>query len=117
MTDISSIGHHFAPGPANAPSGVTARSANGSVTGLGPVDRAGSGTGSGSGSTLNRLERQDRLELSGQARLLDRMRQMPAIRQELVDRVKGQIADGTYESPQKLAVALDRLIDDVLAEA
>jgi hypothetical protein len=33
------------------------------------------------------------------------------IRWELVDRVRQEIADGTYETPEKWDVALDRLMD------
>ena len=57
----------------------------------------------------------DRVEVSREARAAQRTEQpAPSAR---VDQIRREIADGTYESPQKLAVALDRLIDDVLAEA
>jgi hypothetical protein len=35
------------------------------------------------------------------------------IRWELVERVRREIAEGTYESPEKLEIAMDRLLDHV----
>jgi len=35
------------------------------------------------------------------------------IREELVARIRREIAEGTYETNDKLAIALDRMIDDV----
>ena len=54
----------------------------------------------------------DRVELSEHARLLDRLRHLPEARTELVEAVKKAIDDGTYDTPQKLEIALDRFIED-----
>jgi anti-sigma28 factor (negative regulator of flagellin synthesis) len=35
----------------------------------------------------------------------------PPIREDLVARVRQEIADGTYETPEKWEIALDRLLD------
>jgi negative regulator of flagellin synthesis FlgM len=35
----------------------------------------------------------------------------PPIRWELVERIRREIAAGTYETPEKLAIALDRLLE------
>ncbi len=35
------------------------------------------------------------------------------IRTELVERVRRKIAAGTYETPEKLQLALSRLLDDI----
>lgn len=35
----------------------------------------------------------------------------PDIRQDLVERVRQEIADGTYDTPEKWEAALDRLLD------
>ena len=34
----------------------------------------------------------------------------PEIRTELVERVRREIAEGTYDTPEKFAIALDRLL-------
>jgi negative regulator of flagellin synthesis FlgM len=40
----------------------------------------------------------------------------PAIRAELVERVRREIAAGTYDTPEKWALALDRLLDELEAD-
>jgi anti-sigma28 factor (negative regulator of flagellin synthesis) len=35
------------------------------------------------------------------------------IRHDLVARIRAEIAAGTYETPEKLSIALERMIDDV----
>jgi negative regulator of flagellin synthesis FlgM len=35
----------------------------------------------------------------------------PGVRTELVERVRQEIAAGTYETPEKLEAALERLLD------
>lgn len=107
MTDLSSIGHPFAP--AQPPAGHAA-----------PIGRAGdrvAGRIGASGDPGPVADRRDTIELSGPARFLDRMRQMPEIRRDLVNRMRAQIDAGTYETPEKLATAINRMIDDVAAEA
>jgi negative regulator of flagellin synthesis FlgM len=59
----------------------------------------------------------DQLDLSAEAQALsDVQAAAPAeatsgIRQEKVDSIRQAIADGTYDSPEKLSAALDRLLD------
>ncbi len=55
----------------------------------------------------------DRVELSQAAQLLSRLQELPDIRFDLVARVKGEIAAGTYETPDKFDAALDGLIEDL----
>ncbi len=55
----------------------------------------------------------DRVDISERARLLSRLAAMPEIRQELVDQVRRQIADGTYETDDKLDEALAALAEDL----
>jgi len=46
-------------------------------------------------------------------RLLRRNDLPEGVRRELVERIRSQIAAGTYESKQKLDIAVDRLIADL----
>lgn len=41
----------------------------------------------------------------------DTSKQEPAIRYELVERIRREIADGTYDTPEKFQIALDRLLE------
>lgn len=56
---------------------------------------------------------EDRVEVSDVARYLAKLREVPGVRQELVDRVRGEIDAGTYESPDKIEKAIDELIEDL----
>ena len=57
----------------------------------------------------------DRVELSGSAHRPDRVIESKAIRAELVERIRQQIAAGTYESDQRLADATERLLRELEA--
>lgn len=60
-----------------------------------------------------RIERpSDRVELSDRARLLNKLSQLPAVRQDLVDSVRQQIESGEIDTPGRLDAALDSMIDD-----
>jgi negative regulator of flagellin synthesis FlgM len=56
---------------------------------------------------------QDELQISDAARLIEQVKQAPDIRQDRVDAIRQQIAAGTYETPEKLEIALDRLLDEI----
>ena len=55
----------------------------------------------------------DQAEISPVAKYLSLLQAMPAVRQGLVDNVKGQIANGTYETPQKIDAAIDNMAEDL----
>ncbi|MFO0827531.1 MAG: flagellar biosynthesis anti-sigma factor FlgM [Phycisphaerales bacterium] len=86
--------------------------------GVGPLSRPTTEpTSRGSGAErLDAPQRdghRDRVELSEHARWLEALRTMPPIRAEKVAQVKAAIANGTYETDDKLNLAIDRLLDDV----
>lgn len=54
----------------------------------------------------------DKVELSRASRFLSRLIGENPVRQDLIDRVRQQIADGTYETPDKLDKAIDELLAD-----
>ena len=56
----------------------------------------------------------DRVELSRHAVLLDRMRQLPDVRADLVAEVRDAIADGSYETDDKLTAAVEGLRQDLV---
>ena len=55
----------------------------------------------------------DQLDISHEADLVSRVREMPAIRQDRVNELRAQIASGTYETDAKLNGALERLLDEI----
>ena len=64
-------------------------------------------------STPKHTEIQDRVEISDHARHLEKIRQSPDIRQSKIDAARSEIAQGTYETPDRLRAALLRLLDDI----
>ncbi len=90
-------------------------------SGVGPVSRPavdpaqrGSGAEQVQAPALPaRSDSRDRVELSEHARWLDALRALPAIRADKVAQIKAAIANGTYETDDKLNVAIDRLLSDI----
>ena len=57
--------------------------------------------------------RPDRVEISDVARFLDELARMPEIRAEKVEQVRRAIAEGTYLTPEKLDLAIERLLNEL----
>lgn len=55
----------------------------------------------------------DQLDLSPAAQVLGQLSQIPDIRQDRVAQIRAALADGTYETADKLSTALDRLLDEI----
>ncbi|MEN6406598.1 MAG: flagellar biosynthesis anti-sigma factor FlgM [Thermoguttaceae bacterium] len=55
----------------------------------------------------------DEVDISEAARMIEQVQQLPDIRADRVEAVRQQIAEGTYETGDKLNVALDRLLDEI----
>ncbi|MEX2186634.1 MAG: flagellar biosynthesis anti-sigma factor FlgM [Pirellulales bacterium] len=55
----------------------------------------------------------DQLDISEAAQLISQVHDIPDVREDLVARVRSQIANGSYENPQRLDVAVDRLLDEI----
>lgn len=55
----------------------------------------------------------DRVEVSEVARLLSKLREVPPIRQELVDDVRSRIDEGSYDTPERLEAAVTAALEDI----
>ena len=55
----------------------------------------------------------DRVQLSDQARLLSKLKQLPEIREGLVNSVKAQIQAGTYDTAERFDTAVNALLEDL----
>jgi negative regulator of flagellin synthesis FlgM len=62
---------------------------------------------------VSSLAQVDQLDISHEADLVSRARELPAIRQQRVAEIRAEIAAGTYETDDKLNVALERLLDEI----
>ena len=55
----------------------------------------------------------DRVDISPAAEAAIEAAEQGGIRGDLVARVRGEIAAGTYETPEKIDAALNRLLDEI----
>jgi len=58
----------------------------------------------------------DTVEISTVAKLAAQVQQLPEVRTELVQRVKAEIEAGTYETPERLEITVDRLMDELFLD-
>jgi anti-sigma28 factor (negative regulator of flagellin synthesis) len=62
---------------------------------------------------VSSLAQVDQLDISHEADLVSRVRELPAIRQDRVDEIRAQITSGVYETDDKINGALERLLDEI----
>ena len=55
----------------------------------------------------------DEVQISDAAKLIEKMQQIPDIRQDRVASIRAQIAQGAYETPERLDAAVSRLLDEI----
>jgi len=55
----------------------------------------------------------DEINISDAARFIEQAAEAPEIRQDRVNSIKQQIANGTYETQDKFDVAVERLLDEI----
>jgi len=65
------------------------------------------------GQTVQAGTPRDQVEISPLGQMLDGISRLPEIRHEKVEEIRRQIASGVYETPAKLELALDRLLDEL----
>ena len=55
----------------------------------------------------------DRAEISDQARLLNKLAEVPAVRTDRVHELRELIASGNYESPERIEKAVEKLLEEL----
>lgn len=55
----------------------------------------------------------DEVQISEAARLAEQSQNIPEVRQDRINAIRAEIASGTYETPEKLDIALSRLLDEI----
>jgi len=58
----------------------------------------------------------DVVEISTAARLAAKIQELPEIRAELVQRVKAEIAEGVYETSERLEITVERLMEELFPD-
>lgn len=59
---------------------------------------------------------QDEVEISLVARMFDELSQSSQVRTERLAQIKAQIEAGTYDTPEKLEMALQRMLAEISSE-
>ncbi len=90
----------------------------GAVNRVAPAVQSGSaeGTGRATPTTVDgarRTDSPDRVELSDHARFMEKLRSMPPVRADKIAQIRAAIEAGTYETDEKLAVAMNRMMEDL----
>jgi negative regulator of flagellin synthesis FlgM len=83
----------------------------GSVPGTTPARPTAAPSGPRETATPKPRAPRDELELSQAGKMLDQLSQDPDVRQERITRIKEAIANGTYDTDEKLQAALLKLFD------
>ena len=55
----------------------------------------------------------DEVDISEAARLVEQVQQLPEMREDRIEAVRLQIAEGTYETGDRLSIAVERLLDEI----
>jgi len=56
----------------------------------------------------------DHVEFSQKAQMLEKIQQLPAVRQHRIDVIKNAIATNSYVTDEKLDLAINRMIDEIV---
>jgi|TARA_R110000782_G_scaffold19140_3_gene52209 anti-sigma28 factor (negative regulator of flagellin synthesis) len=79
---------------------------------VGPGSPARSGS-SESSRVPGRDRGEDRVEFSSNVQYLVELKNGGPVRMELVNRIRAEIEQGSYETPEKLEAAIDELLSDL----
>ena len=88
----------------NGPSGIN---------GPGQINQSMKANSSQTAANNANLNPVDQLDLSSQAQMIDSLSNVSGIRAERVAEIKSQIANGVYETPEKIEIAVERLLDEM----
>ena len=79
-----------------------------------PIDAVAQAAQAGASRPVEAPVPKDVVEISEIARLAAQIQEIPDVRAELVEAVKAQIVAGTYETPERIEIAVQRLTDELL---
>lgn len=81
------------------------------------LGRPNAHSGRGRPTATSASREADRVELSKTAQLtaqlLDQLKSIPGVRTEVIQRVKDEIANGKYLTPEKIDASIDPLLEDL----
>lgn len=89
----------------------------GSVSGASPIRSTGSVSSAHPAATVAKPQfPRDELQLSSAGKLMDQLSQNADVRQERLARIREAIANGTYDTDEKLEAALAKMFDAIQSD-
>lgn len=73
-------------------------------------------TGGGSAGKTGRRARRSGPKTDELAEWVAKARRMPEVRKGLIERVRAEIEAGTYETPERMKIAIARLLEDLAGQ-
>ena len=83
------------------------------IHGAQPVNAPKSVSGAEQAAQSSPVAGADEVSISQEADLLSRIDDIPDIRQDRVDQIRAEIANGTYETDDKIDIAVAQLLDEI----
>ena len=81
--------------------------------GTNPIQGARPADSAAEQRSLDAVQDADQLDISPEADMISRLRDVPDIRADRVAEIRHQIEAGTYETSEKLDIAVGRLLDEL----
>jgi negative regulator of flagellin synthesis FlgM len=78
---------------------------------MAPISRPEATTGPAQFAPAGPVSPKDEVEISAVGKMLDDASRTPGIREQRLAEIKAAIEAGTYETPEKLEMALNRMVD------
>ncbi len=82
----------------------------------GPQNIEPTGAVRGAQRSGDAVESADVVEMSEAAKLAAKVQELPEVRTELVEQVRAEIAEGSYETPERIDLTVDRLMEELFPE-
>ena len=83
------------------------------VHGSQPIRAPHNSTGAQQATRTQSVQGTDEVSISAEADFLSKINELPEIRQDRVNDIRAQLADGTYDIDSKLDTTVDRLLDEI----
>lgn len=84
-----------------------------SLGGTAPVSRTAPTTAGGPAVATSPTTPRDDVEISAVSRMLDDASRTSGVREQRLEQIKAAIEAGTYETPEKLEIALERMLEQI----
>ena len=88
----------------------------GSIQGSSPINQVPQTPETKPATESKPVSPRDEVEISSAGKMLDSLSQSPEIRAERLAQIKSEIDAGTYETPEKLEAALEKLLAEIGAD-